>query len=75
MQGEPLEFPVDRVSASRRHDSQLHPDARLPPKRFARLALIALCLCAGCRYSAAPYYGQLLVADARGFVLVQLPST
>ncbi|HLK86218.1 MAG TPA: hypothetical protein VKT27_06875 [Candidatus Binataceae bacterium] len=39
------------------------------------MALIVWCLCAGCRYSAAPYYGQLLVADARGFVLVQLPST
>ena len=74
-QSKRLEFPVDRLSASRRHDSRLHPALHLPNRLFARLVLIALCLCAGCRYSAAPYYGQLLVADARGFVLVQLPST
>ena len=37
--------------------------------------LLALSVCSGCKYSAAPYYGQLLVTDERGFVLVQLPST
>jgi hypothetical protein len=31
--------------------------------------------CAGCKYSAAPYYGQLVVGDQRGIILVQLPST
>lgn len=28
----------------------------------------------GCRYSAAPYYGQLVVADKNGITLIQLPS-
>lgn len=36
--------------------------------------LFALSICAGCRYTAAPYYGQLVVADERGVTLVQLPS-
>jgi hypothetical protein len=44
--------------------------------RLKRLILLfALSICAGCRYSAAPYYGQLLVADERGISLVSLPST
>jgi hypothetical protein len=44
--------------------------------RLRRLILLfALSICAGCRYSAAPYYGQLLVADERGISLVSLPST
>jgi len=35
---------------------------------------MALSVCAGCRYGAAPYYGQLVVADKNGITLVQLPS-
>jgi hypothetical protein len=36
--------------------------------------LFALFVCSGCRNSAAPYYGQLVVADENGITLVQLPS-
>ena len=35
---------------------------------------LVLSICAGCRFSAAPYYGQLVVADKSGVTLVQLPS-
>jgi hypothetical protein len=38
------------------------------------ILLFALSICSGCRYSAAPYYGQLVVADENGITLVQLPS-
>lgn len=44
--------------------------------RLRRLILwFALSICAGCRYGAAPYYGQLVLADERGISLVSLPST
>ena len=40
----------------------------------ALVALFAFVL-SGCKYSAAPYYGQLVVADEQGIWLVNLPST
>jgi hypothetical protein len=51
--------------------------AGLNLKRKLKLGLIllfALFVCSGCRNSAAPYYGQLVVADENGITLVQLPS-
>jgi hypothetical protein len=42
--------------------------------KLRRILLFALFVCSGCRYSAAPYYGQLVVADENGITLVQLPS-
>jgi hypothetical protein len=46
------------------------------PSKLPRLVLLlALSLGAGCKYSASPYYGQLVVADEQGISLVNLPST
>jgi hypothetical protein len=42
--------------------------------KFRLVLFLALSICPSCRYGAAPYYGQLVVADKNGITLVQLPS-